>query len=195
MAVAEKGIDIDSCVIDIVKAENRQADFLALNPMGQTPALRLDDGTMLAESIAIVEYLDEAFPGPSLLGESAEQRARSRMWVRRVDLGVVQPMTSGFRASEGLSMFAHRLRCVPHAADDFKAIARDGLAWLERHFGPGPFIGGEQEVRLADLLLFSFIEFGARWRQPLDDGHRQLRAWHERMSERPSAALTAGPLE
>lgn len=193
MAIVEKGLDIEACVVDIIKGENRQPDFLALNPMGQTPAIRLDDGTILAESIAIVEYLDEAFPAPSLLGESSEQRARSRMWVRRIDLGIVQPMTSGFRAAEGLPMFAQRLRCVPHAAEDFKLIARDGLAWLDRHFGPGPFIGAEEQVRLADLLLFSFIEFGARWGQSLDGDLRHLNAWRQRMSERPSAASTAGP--
>ena len=66
------------------------------------PCLELDDGTILAEITAICEYLDEITPGPSLIGATPQERAESRMWTRRIDLGIVEPLTNGYRFGKGL---------------------------------------------------------------------------------------------
>ncbi len=117
MFMAEKGIDLPKIEVDLRGGENRQPAFLARNPAGQSPALELDDGSVLAEITAICEYLDEKYRNtPSLIGDTPEQRAETRMWVRRVDLNVCEPMANGFRYSEGLKMFQSRMRCLPEAA-------------------------------------------------------------------------------
>src|SRR5207302_5001006 len=166
MALVEKGLRLDTQVVDIMRGEDREDAFARLNPAGQTPALALDDGTVLAESVAIVEYLEELQPSPALIGSTSEERALTRMWGRRIDFGVVQPLTMGFRAAEGLPLFKARMRCLPEGADGLKAVARDGLEWLEGQLGDRSFITGD-EVRLPDLVLYSFVEFGAQVGQPL----------------------------
>jgi glutathione S-transferase len=99
-------------------------------------------------------------------------------------------MTNGFRAAEGLAMFRDRVHCLPQAADDLKATAREGLAWLEPQLGDRPFIAGDAPT-LADLVLYSFVEFGALVGQGLDGAHARLNAWHRRMAVRDSAKATA----
>ena len=188
--LAEKGVTLPKVEVDIIGGENRRPPFLALNPAGATPVLQLGDGTALCETLAICEWIEELYPEPALIGATAQARAVTRMWTRRVDLMVAQPMTAGFRGAEGLPMFKDRVRCLPQAADELKLAAREGLAWLDRQLDGRPYLAGDA-VSLADLLLFSFVEFGAQVGQPLDPDNRRLIAWHDRMASRPSAAATA----
>src|SRR5918998_148989 len=123
MFMAERGIEVPKTIIDLRGGENRQAPYMAKNPAGQMPCLELDDGSVLAEITAICEYLDEITPGPSLIGSDAKERAETRMWVRRIDLNIAEPMANGFRFSQGLKLFQNRIRCIPQAADDLKANA------------------------------------------------------------------------
>lgn len=190
MFLLEKGLELPAVDVDIIAGENRQAAFLAINPSGSTPVLMLDSGEALAETTAICEYLEELQPQPPLIGLTPEARARTRMWTRRIDLAIVQPMTHGFRGAEGLPLFKDRVHCLPQAADDLKATAREGLAWLEAQLGERPFIAGDAPT-LADLVLYSFVEFGALVGQGLDPGHARLGAWHRRMATRDSAQATA----
>jgi|EndMetStandDraft_4_1072995.scaffolds.fasta_scaffold383927_1 glutathione S-transferase len=187
MFAAEKGIALTLSEVDILVGENRQQPFLSINPAGGTPVLMLESGEALAETTAICEYLEEKHPTPALIGATPEARARTRMWTRRVDLHIVQPMTQGFRSAEGLPMFKDRTHCLPQAADDLKATAREGLAWLETLMHERPFIAGDAPT-LADIVLFSFVEFGALVGQGLDPAHTRLAAWHARMAKRESAA-------
>jgi len=190
MFLVEKRLELPTIEVDIMAGENRQPPFLALNPSGSTPVLMLDSGEALAETTAICEYLEELQPQPPLIGRTPQARARTRMWTRRIDLGIVQPMTNGFRAAEGLPMFKDRVHCLPQAADDLKATAREGLAWLEAQLGERPFIAGDAPT-LADIVLYSFVEFGAMVGQGLDPGLARLGAWHRRMAMRDSAQATA----
>ena len=166
MFMAEKGIDLDRIDVDLRAGENRKAPYLAVNPAGQTPALELDDGAHITEITAICEYLEEHTPNPPLIGTTAEERANTRMWTRRVDRKVAEPMANGFRFGEGLAMFESRLRCLPEASAGLKAVAQDGIAWIEENF-QGPWVAGGR-FTLADILLFSFMDFGAVVGQPID---------------------------
>lgn len=192
MYLAETGVEVDRQYVDIMAAENRQPDFCAKSPLGHTPLLELDDGGCIAESIAICEYLDETLGGHKLLGETAGERGRTRMLVRIVDQLVVVPMTAGFRGAEGLPMFQSRLLCLPDAAADLKRLAADGLAQVDRIVGAGPWLAGDR-FSLADILLYSFVEFGAMVGQPLDPAHINLAAWRTRVAARPDAAASANP--
>ncbi len=188
MFAAEKGLKLELVEVDIIGGESRQPAYLAINPTGTTPVLAPDGGRPIAETTAICEYLEELQAAPPLIGATPAARAEARMWWRRVDLLVVQPMTAGFRGAEGLPLFQDRVVCLPQAADDLKRTAQQGLAWLEAQIGDKPYIAGDA-LTVADLLLFCFVEFGEKVGQGLDPAHVHLTAWRERMAARPSAAL------
>ncbi|OHB27242.1 MAG: glutathione S-transferase [Phenylobacterium sp. RIFCSPHIGHO2_01_FULL_69_31] len=189
MFLAEKGLDVERIEVDLRGGENRREPYLAVNPAGQTPALVLESGAALTEITAICEYLEEVTPNPPLIGTNAEERALTRMWVRRVDLKVCEPMANGFRFAEGLPMFESRMRCLPEAAPGLKAVAQDGIAWLEENF-QGPWITGGR-FTLADILLFSFLDFGGMVGQPLDPKYAKVGDWFARVKARPSVAASA----
>jgi glutathione S-transferase len=189
MFIAEKGLDIERVGVDLMGGENRREPYLGVNPAGQTPALELDGGQYVTEITAICEYLDEQKADPPLIGRTAEERAQTRMWTRRIDLKICEPMANGFRFAEGLRLFENRLRCLPEAADGLKAVAKDGEEWLEAQF-KGPWICGDR-FTLADILLFAFIDFGGTVGQPLDPKFAKLTDWFGRVKARPSAAASA----
>ncbi|WP_373488604.1 glutathione S-transferase family protein [Blastomonas sp.] len=189
MFLEEKGAVIDRAFVDIMKGENRQPDFVALNPFGQLPLLEMDDGTHLSESTAICAYIEEKFPAPPLIGSTAEERAVTNMLVRRLDYDVVAPMTTAFRGAEGLPMFKNRMRCLPEAADGLKASARDGLAAFDALIGDKTWLAGER-FTLADILLYCLTEFGKQVGQPLPEELANLQAWSARVAARPSATAS-----
>lgn len=186
MFVAEKGLDLPTEEVDLMGGANRRADYLSKNPSGGLPCLELDDGTFLSEITAICEYLEEKHPEPALLGATPEQRAETRMWTRRIDLGICEPMANGFRFSEGLPLFETRMRCLPEAADGLKAMARDKLEWLDGLVTGRTWICGDR-FTLADILLYCFLAFGANVGQPLPDSLKNLQAWYGRVGARESA--------
>jgi pyruvate dehydrogenase E1 component alpha subunit len=191
MYLAETGFEVPRRFVDVIAGENRRPDYLAKNPAGHTPALELDDGTVIAESLAIAEYLDERLGPTELLGDMAEARAATRMMARMVDQLVVVPMTIAFRGAEGHPVFKDRVACFPEAAASMKSQAQDGLAKLDRHLGERDFLCGDR-FSLADILLFAFVEFGGQVGQPTGD-RPSLQRWQERVATRPSAAASADP--
>jgi glutathione S-transferase len=190
MFIAEKGLDISRHQIDLLAGENRQEAYGKLNPTGTTPALETSEGVVLAEITAVCEYLEELHPTPALIGETPMQRAETRMWVRRIDLGIVEPMANGFRYAEGLRMFESRMRCLPEAAEGLKTLAREKLAWLDEKIAGREWIVGDR-FTLADILLYAFLDFGAQVGQPLAETNHNLHAWMSRVKERPSVAASA----
>ena len=184
--LAEKGVQIPLVQVDLVGGENRREPYLSKNPSGQLPCLELDDGSFLAEITAICEYIEEKHPKPALIGATPEERANTRMWVRRIDLNIVEPMANGFRYAEGHALFKSRMHVIPQAADDLKAIAREKLAWLDGQMR-GPWIVGDR-FTLADILLFAFLEFGAQTGQKLDEKLLNLNDWYGRVAARESVA-------
>lgn len=188
MFAAEKGLTLETIEVDLMGGENRRAPYTVVNPAGQTPALVLDDGTVIAEITVICEYLEERHPGPALIGATAEERAETRMWTRRIDLNVCEPMASGFRAAEGRRIFENRMKLVgAEGAAELKAIARDRLIWLDGQMQGREFICGDR-FSLADVLLFAFLAFGAQVGQPIPDEATWVKAWFARVQARSSAA-------
>ncbi|HEV2561980.1 MAG TPA: glutathione S-transferase [Rhizomicrobium sp.] len=188
MFMAEKGLNIPVEQVDLMKGENRQAAHLARNAHGQMPALELDDGAFICEIIPICEYLEDINPNPPLIGTNAKEKAQARMWTRRIDLNITEPMAMGFRFAEGLPLFKDRIVTAPEAAPGLKKIAQDRLKWLDGQMADGrEFIAGKR-FTLADILLFCFLEFGAQVGQKLDPELKSLSAWHARVKARPSVS-------
>jgi glutathione S-transferase len=183
--MAEKGIEIPLEPVDLLGGENRRAPHTDRNPAGQLPCLELDDGSYLSEILPICEYLEELHPEPTLVGGTPEERAMTRMWCRRIDHNIVEPMAQGFRYSEGLPLFETRIHVIPHAAEDLKAIAREKLAWLDGLMEGHDFIAGDR-FSLADVFLYSFAEFAASVGQAIDPKLDNLQGWFTRVAARPS---------
>jgi glutathione S-transferase len=186
MFIAEKGLSIPKQTVDLMKGENRQADHLKRNPHGQMPTLELDNGQFLSEILAICEYVEDTHPKPALIGSTPEEKAECRMWTRRIDLNICEPMTSGFRFSEGLPLFQSRIVTVPEAAPGLKKIAADRLKWLDGQMAGKQFVCGGR-FTLADIVLFCFLAFGATVGQPVDESNANLAQWTARIKARPSA--------
>ncbi|MDF1854941.1 glutathione S-transferase family protein [Pseudooceanicola sp.] len=190
MCAEEKGLEIPETLVDLRGGENRRDAYLKLNPGGQMPALRLPDGQVIAETLAICEYLEELHPEPALIGSNPAERGETRMWLRRVENLYVRPMIDAYRYGPGLPLFANRMRCLPEAAPDLLLLAHDGEAWLNAQIGKGPYLAGAR-MTLADVMLFAFVDFAAmRNVMTLDPAHAALQPWFARMAARPSAAAT-----
>jgi glutathione S-transferase len=182
---AEKGIKLETETIDIMKGENRQAPYLKKNPAGGSPCLELDNGMYLSEITAICEYLEDKFPAKPLIGSTPEEKAETRMWTRRIDLNICEPLANGFRYSEGLPMFKSRMPTLPEAAEGLKRIAQEKITWLDGLIAGREFICGKR-LTLADILLFAFLSFGTQVGQPLNEKNKNIKAWYDRMAARPS---------
>ena len=109
MFIQELGIELETVEVDLMAGENRQDDHLKRNPSGQMPTLELDNGDFISEITVICDYLDELQGYTELMGKTPEARAETRMWTRRVDLGICEPLANGFRYSEGLPIFKDRI--------------------------------------------------------------------------------------
>ncbi len=189
MFIKENGIELACQTVDLMGGENRQEAYMKINPTGTLPALELDDGSVISETTAICEYLAEKEGGSSLIGETPEERAETRMWVRRIDLGITENMANGFRFSDGMALFKARMPTFPEAASGLKQIAQGKLTWLDEQLADKEFVCGSR-FSLADILLFCFLEFGGHVGQPLDEKNKNLSAWYDRVQSRASAGTS-----
>lgn len=186
MFLLEKRLRLPAVTVDVMGGENRRPAYLAVNPAGQTPALRCADGSTLAEAVAIAEYLEEKYPTPVLIGSTPEQRAQTRQWWRRAELNVTEFIHNAYHYAEGLARFKSRIPVLPEAAEGMKRVAQDRLRWLDGMFGAGPYLCG-QRFSAADIWLYVWLDFGVAVHQPFDRSLPHIGAWFERVAARPSA--------
>lgn len=187
MFIAEMGIDIETIEIDLMGGENRQSSYLKKNPSGQLPALQLDDGSFLAEITVICEYLDEMNGHTDLIGTNPQERAETKMWTRRIDLQILEPLTNGFRYAEGYDLFKDRLHLIPEAANDLKAIAQERLTWLDKQLEGKEFICGDR-FSLADIMFYCFLHFGSTVGQPINQDNTNIVSLYEKIGIRESSS-------
>ena len=187
MFIAEMGIDIETIEIDLMGGENRQNSYLKKNPSGQLPALQLDDGSFLAEITVICEYLDEINGHTDLIGTNPQERAETKMWTRRIDLQILEPLTNGFRYAEGYDLFKDRLHLIPDAANDLKAIAQERLTWLDKQLEGKEFICGDR-FSLADIMFYCFLHFGSTVGQSINQDNTNIVSLYEKIGMRESAS-------
>lgn len=186
MYMAEKGISMPMQTVDLAGAENRQPEHLARNPHGQMPTLQLDNGDYLSEVLAIVEYLEELNPEPPMIGTTPELRAECRMWTRRIDLNICEPIANGYRFGRGLKRFQDRILCVPEASEGLQKMAANRLAWLNGQMAGKDYLCGER-FTIADIVLYCWVAFGEVVGQPLDPANTTIKAWFDRVDARPSS--------
>ena len=187
MFIAEMGIDIETIEIDLMGGENRQSSYLKKNPSGQLPALQLDDDSFLAEITVICEYLDEINGHTDLIGTNPQERAETKMWTRRIDLQILEPLTNGFRYAEGYDLFKDRLHLIPEAANDLKAISQERLTWLDKQLEGKEFICGDR-FSLADIMFYCFLHFGSTVGQSINQDNTNIVSLYEKIGMRESSS-------
>lgn len=182
--LAEKGIEVPCVQVDIAKAENRSEEFRKKNPMGTLPVLELDDGTQIAESVAICRYFERAHPEPPLMGAGAEDEALVEMWQRRMELEVFIPITQVFR--NGHPFFKGRIPQVPEWGEVNRKAAEQRMGWLDELLGSRRFVAGERYT-IADITALCGIDFGRVSDIRIKPEQKNLARWHQEVSSRPSA--------
>lgn len=182
--LAEKGIQVPYEDVDINNAVNRGPEFRKKNPMGTLPVLELDDGTCIAESVAICRYFEELQPTPPLMGIDARDRAIVEMWQRRMELALLLPTADAFRQRH--EFFKGRIAQVPEYAEVQKKNAESCLVWLHEVLADRPFIAGERYT-IADITALCAIDFGRVSKIRIQPDQQHLARWYEAVSSRPSA--------
>ena len=192
MFLKEKNLSIPTKEIDLLKAENRRPPYTDRNPGGQLPALELDNGKCIGETVTIWEYLEEMHPQPALIGATAEDRAETRQWQRRVEQNITENLYNGFRFAEGLPLFKDRVPCEPDAAPGLKRITQARLKWLDQLIDGREFVVPNR-FTIADIILYCALDFASGVGQPLNPEHANVVAWFKRIDERPSAQASLHP--
>ncbi len=182
--LAEKGITVPTVQVDIAKAENRQPPYLAKNPMGGVPILELDDGTVVAETVAICRYFEETNPNPPLFGTDAKDRALVEMWQRRMEFEVALPIMQTFRNTH--AFFKGRIPQVPEYGEVCRKAAESRLRWMDEVLGGRRFVAGDR-YSIADITLLVGVDFGRVTNIRILPEQKNLQRWHEEVSARPSA--------
>ncbi len=183
--LAEKGIDVPVVPVDLGQAENRQEPFRQKNPMGRVPVLELDDGTFIAESVAICRYFEQLQPEPVLMGGSdPEEAARIEMWQRRMELEIALPIMQVFRNTH--PYFADRIDQYADYGEGQRSHATKRLEWLDRELADREFVAGD-EYSIADITAQIGIDFGRVTKFKVTEETPNLLRWHQAVSARPSA--------
>jgi glutathione S-transferase len=181
--LAEKGLKIPLQPVNLLAGEQRSAEYLQRNPFGAVPILELDNGTIIPESLAIIEYLEELHPQPSLLGTDLVTRALVRAWERRCELGVILQGTRRFFHSS--PYFADRVEQNPKVVEEAEQVLQNRLALINDQLKDQEWLTGH--FSLADITLLVGVDFAATSQFNLDPSWTHLGRWYETMKKRPSA--------
>jgi glutathione S-transferase len=180
--LAEKGVKLPTVEVDMMKGENKDPEYLAKNPMGTMPLLELDDGTQLAESVAICRYIEELHPDPPLFGATPVERALIEMWNRRMELELLRPIIDNFVHSS--AFYKERLTQVADIARYSHEHAQ--MRWLNGELAARPFIAGDR-YSIADITAQCAVILGKNTGTPIPDDLQHLVRWFRDVSKRPTA--------
>jgi len=183
--LTEKGIKIPAEQIDLGALQQRSEAYTAINPMQRVPALVLDDGTVIAESIAICRYFEAIQPNPPLFGVGALQCALVEMWNRRAELHLLFPVASVFQhLHPAMSRMVDPQ--VPQWGEANKPRVMQFLEFLDRELKDRAHIAGA-DYTVADITALVAVEFMRVSKMAVPDGLSNLQRWHKAVSARPSA--------
>ena len=182
--MAEKGLSIERREVDAAGGANAMPDFLRLNPLGKLPVLELDDGSAIAESLAICRYLEAIHPKPPLMGKTPQASAHIEMWTLRMDHELSQPIALAFVHSS--DFYRGRLEQVPEVALWARARALQTMAWLDGELAGRRHIAGD-DYSLADIVAQCAFVLGKAVGLRIPAGQANLTRWFAEVSARPTA--------
>jgi glutathione S-transferase len=183
--LAEKGVTVPVISIDLARLEHKAPAYVAVNPLQQTPALELDDGTVISESIAICRYFEELHPEPPLFGTGALERARVEMWQRRLEFGLLGTVAAVFRHLHP-AMAEMEVPQVAAWGETNKPRVIEFLRFLDGELADRRFIAGDR-FSVADITGLVGLDFMKPAKLSLPDDLSNVRRWHAELAARPSA--------
>jgi len=181
----EKGIEIPTVTVDLAAFEHREAAYARVNALRRTPALELDDGTVITESVAICRYVEELHPEPVLFGRTPLEKALVEMWNRRAELELFVPITHTFRHGHP-GMAKHEVPQIAAWAEVNRPKIIEGLALLNEQLSKTPFLAGDV-FSIADITALCAIDFMKPTKTKVPDDMTPLLQWYQAVSSRPSA--------
>ncbi len=183
--LAEKGITVPVEPIDLGEMRHKSEAYAAVNPMRQVPALALDEGVVIAESMAICRYFEALHPSPPLFGTGAVGQAMVEMWSRFAELYLAFPVAQAFRHLHP-GMKAYEVPQVAEWGEANKRRAEAFLPILDRQLAAGPFVCGAH-YSVADITALVAVDFMKPARLAVAPEHGNIARWHALVSARPSA--------
>ncbi len=180
----EKGIEpFASQSYDLRSGDNLSAEFRQMNPFGRVPVLELDDGTFLAESVAICRYLEGLHPEPALFGSTPLEIARIEMWNRRAELNFMLPAASSFRNLSGF--FKDREKICEEWGHISAEVAAAALAVFDAHLADTTFLAGDA-FSVADITFAIAVNFAERVQVDLPYDLPNIKRYRKAVTARPS---------
>jgi glutathione S-transferase len=183
--LAEKGITVPTEQVDLGQLAHKSPAYAAINPLQRVPALELDDGTILCESIAICRYFEQLHPEPPLFGQGPKDMAMVEMWERRLEFHLLAPVSHVFRNSHP-AMKDMEVPQVPAWADANRPRVMDFLALLDRELKDRRYVAGDRYT-VADITGMIAVDFMKPAKLAVPDTLTNLKRWHDEVSARPSA--------
>jgi glutathione S-transferase len=183
--LAEKGVTVPVISIDLARLEHKAPAYVAVNPLQRIPALELDDGTVISESIAICRYFEELHAEPPLFGTGALERAHVEMWQRRLEFGLLGTVAAVFRHLHP-AMAEMEVPQVAAWGETNKPRVIEFLRFLDGELADRRFIAGDR-FSVADITGLVGLDFMKPAKLSLPDELANVRRWHAELAARPSA--------
>jgi glutathione S-transferase len=183
--LAEKGLTVPLEQVDLGAMAHKSPAYTAVNPMQRVPALQLDDGTIITESIAICRYFEALHPEPPLFGAGAKDAATVEMWERRIEFHLLGPISQVFRHSHP-AMKEMEVPQVPAWADANRPRVLDFLAVLDRQLADRRYVAGDR-YSVADITGLVAMDFMKPAKLAPPEELANIKRWHAELSARPSA--------
>lgn len=183
--MAEKGIDdIEVVRLNLIEGQHKQPDYLAKAGLPNVPALEMDDGTTITESIAICRYLEARYPEPNLFGRTPEETAFIEMWMRRAEMLVANPFMLGVRHTH--PALAALEAPNPPVGDYNKELGLRGLKVLDRRLAESEWLAGDR-LTIADIVGFIGIDFTRMIKLAIPEDLKEVHRWASAMRSREAA--------
>lgn len=184
--LAEKGLTVDRVHTKMQERQHKAPEFLKKNSLGQVPVLETDDGKFISESVAICRYFEALHPTPPLFGRDPFDAATVEMWIRRAEFRLWNPMGQVWINADPRTAAVNPNQFKDYGEHSKKVLA-NAMKWIDRELSDGrEFLAGEHYT-MADIVLLCGIDFAKFIHQNMPDDAQHLRAWHARVSARPSA--------
>jgi glutathione S-transferase len=186
--MAEKGVldEVEIVQLDLAKGEQLSGEFRVKNPFRRVPVLELDDGSCIAESVAICRYFEETVPEPPLMGGAGDAREKAlvEMWQRRMEINLFLQVGMAFR---NLSGFFAQYEAVN---EDWGKICLENASKmfhiLNKHLADNEYVCGG-DFTIADITALCAVDFARTVKLRIGEEQTNLKRWHDAVSARPSA--------
>jgi glutathione S-transferase len=184
---AEKGIPLELVHVPMRERAHKSPEFMKMNSLGQVPVLETDDGQLISESLAICRYLEALHPKKPLFGTDPFEQAMVEMWIRRAEFRLWAPMSQVWRNADERTEHVIKIRFKDFGEHN-RIVVADAMNWIDSELADGrEFIAGGRGFSMADIVLLCGIDFSKFVRMEIPAEAKHLRAWHQRVSSRPTA--------